>query len=131
MAFATTAALSLGACSLNAKTAALNVEPELVTASVAKKAKAEGIDKTDAELINATVAHTEEIRTSDLMLAWSNPDTGNRGTIMAIDRFVGTKGEACKKFETTVDSFSGIAIYKGETCQMEKDRWVLSDFLRE
>ncbi|MCB1464842.1 MAG: hypothetical protein KDJ90_21055 [Nitratireductor sp.] len=131
---AVTAALaaSLGACSFNSMTAGLESEPSIVTSSVTKPVKAEGIDSTDAEMIKDAVARAENAPTSSSnMLAWSNPDTGNRGTIMAIDKFVGGHGQKCKKFQTTVDSFMGISLYNGETCEMKKGFWVLSWLLRD
>jgi len=121
--------LGLGACSLNSRTAA--VEPELITASIAQPARAEGIDSTDTEMIKEVVARSEIAGQASHELAWSNPDTGNRGTITAIDKFVGNHGEQCKKFQTTVDSFMGISIYNGETCEMRAGSWVLSRFLRD
>jgi surface antigen len=65
------------------------------------------------------------------LLAWSNPDTGNHGTIMAINKFVGNEGQSCKKFQTTVDSFTGISIYNGEACELRHGTWVLSRFMRD
>lgn len=124
-------ALSLGACSLAAKTAGLDGDRTLVTSSVAKTAKAEGIDSADAELIKNTVAKAETNPEPANLLAWSNPDTGNSGTITAIDRFVGSHGQKCKKFETTVDTFMGISIYDGETCELKPGFWVLSWFIRK
>jgi surface antigen len=123
-------ATSLGGCSVS-RTVALEQEPEVITSSVTKPIKAEGIDSTDAELIKSMVAEAEDETASSNMLAWSNPDTGNRGTIMAIDKFVGSHGQKCKKFQTTVDSFAGISVYNGETCEMKKGAWVLSWFTRD
>ena len=132
MAVIATATLSLGACSLSTQMASLDKKPsDLMTSSVAKSAKAEGIDSTDAELIKQAVVGADPGAAGDHSLAWSNPDTGNSGTIMAIDRFIGKEGQNCKKFQTTVDSFMGISIYKGETCELRKNQWVLSDFLRD
>ena len=65
------------------------------------------------------------------LLAWSNPETGNSGTITAIDKFIGNHGQSCKKFRTTVDSFMGISLYNGETCELKPGFWVLSWFIRE
>jgi len=121
------AAISLSACSLNSSMASLESEPTVITSSVTKPVKAEGIDSTDAEMIKNAVAESD----NGNMLAWSNPDTGNRGTIMAIDKFVGGHGQKCKKFQTTVDSFMGISLYNGETCELKKGFWVLSWFLRD
>jgi surface antigen len=123
-------ALNLGACSLS-RTAALESEPAIITSSITKPVAAEGIDSTDAEVIKTVVADAEVAGTATQELAWSNPDTGNRGTIMAIDKFVGSHGQKCKKFQTTVDSFMGISLYNGETCELRAGFWVLSWFLRD
>jgi surface antigen len=124
--------LSISACSLSAKpTAALEPEPELVTGSIAKSVEPEGIDPTDAETIKTTVANAETTGEGGHLLAWSNPETGSSGTITAIDRYIGTHGQSCKKFRTTVDSFMGIALYNGETCELKQGFWVLSWFIRD
>ena len=128
MALALTLAMPLGACSLS-RTAALEDERALVTSSITKPVAAEGIDSTDVEVIKNTVATADFAMAPEL--AWSNPDTGSRGTIKAIDKFVGSHGQKCKKFQTTVDSFTGISLYNGETCEARKDSWVLSWFTRE
>jgi len=121
--------VALAGCSMT-RTASLQAEDKLVTGSVAKTLKVEGLDPTDAELIKAAVAQSEIDGVAENALAWSNPDTGARGTIMAIDKFVGSHGQKCKKFQTTVDSFMGVSLYNGETCELKKGFWVLSWFLR-
>lgn len=118
------------ACSMQ-KTLALDSEPAVITSSVTKPVQPEGIDSTDAELIKTVVAESEFAGPTENSLAWSNPDTGSRGTIMAIDKFVGSHGQKCKKFQTTVDTFMGISLYDGETCELRKGFWVLSWFTRK
>lgn len=118
------------ACSMQ-KTLALDSEPAVITSSVTKPVQPEGIDSTDAELIKTVVAESEFAGPTENALAWSNPDTGSRGTIMAIDKFVGSHGQKCKKFQTTVDTFMGISLYDGETCELRKGFWVLSWFTRK
>ncbi len=119
----------ISGCSLS-RTAALESEPALITSSITKPIAAEGIDSTDAEVIKSLVAQADQEPAGSPELAWSNPDTGNRGTIMAIDKFVGSHGQKCKKFQTTVDNFMGISLYNGETCELRAGFWVLSWFLR-
>jgi surface antigen len=122
---------SLSACSIATKTAGLGGKEEMITASVTKPVKSEGIDGTDAEVIKNAVAQADKAPDASNLLAWSNPDTGNSGTITAIDRFVGSHGQKCKKFETTVDTFMGISLYDGETCELKPGFWVLSWFIRK
>ena len=107
--------------------AQLASEDQLITGSVAEQAKPKGVAQTDAELIKTTVAAAEKASETH-PLAWSNPETGASGTIVAIDKFMGKHGQSCRGFKTTVSNFAGISFYNGETCEIEKDRWVLSWF---
>jgi surface antigen len=128
-------AISISGCSLSKGVGSLASEPELITGSVTKSVEAEGIDPTDAEAIKLTVVDNGNIdgggAADSNLLAWSNPETGNSGTITAIDKFIGTHGQSCKKFRTTVDSFMGISLYNGETCELKPGFWVLSWFIRD
>ncbi len=121
---------SISACSISSQKSSMVDESTLVSGSVAKPVKPEGVESTDAEVIKDIVAvsNTEKPQTSEL--AWNNPDTGNSGTIVAIDKFVGSHGQKCKKFQTTIDSFVGISLYDGETCEIKRGMWVLSWFMR-
>ncbi len=120
--------LALPACSMTNNVSSINTADKVLASSVSEAAvKKEGIASTDAELIKTVVAKSENSNT----LAWQNPDTGNTGTITAINEFVGDKGQQCKKFQTTVTSFMGISLYNGETCELRKGFWVLSWFLKQ
>ena len=122
--------VTMTACSMS-RVLPLETEVAAASAPVADQKRRQGLDSTDAEMIKSVVARAETASSDQHALAWSNPDTGNRGTIMAIDRFVGSDGQACKKFQTTVTTFMGISIYNGETCELKRGFWVLSWFLRD
>ena len=100
---------------------------ELVTDSIVKKTKTEGVNETDAAVIKQTVA-SANIGSKVKPLAWQNPETGSSGTIVAIDKFMGQHGQKCRGFKTSVDTFMGIAFYDGEACQISPGEWVLSWF---
>ncbi len=100
---------------------------QLVTNSVVDKAKPDGIEETDAELIKSTVV-AAGTSTNVTPLAWQNPETGSSGAIVAIDNFMGKHGQKCRGFKTSVANFMGIAYYNGETCQVSDEKWVLSWF---
>jgi len=131
VAVAAIVSLSLVGCAVGKTMDQLASEPELVTGSVNEVVEAEGVDPTDAEAIKLTVADAQDSSAESNLLAWSNPETGNSGTITAIDKYIGTHGQSCKKFRTTVDSFMGISLYKGETCELKTGFWVLSWFIRD
>ncbi len=121
------ACIVLSACSLSSNLGGTKTEDQIITGSITKPVQPEGIETADAEIIKSTVAESESLN----MLAWQNPDTGNKGTITAIDKFIGSHGQNCKKFQTTVDTFMGISLYNGETCELKKGFWVLSWFLKD
>ena len=127
---ATFAAVILSGCSVSSGSSIVADENKLVQSSVTKTVAAEGVASTDAELIKSVVADAPAGETSKL-LAWSNPETGSKGTITAINKYTGSHGQKCKKFQTTVQTFMGISLYNGETCELRKGFWVLSWFLRE
>ncbi|MGI9352609.1 MAG: RT0821/Lpp0805 family surface protein [Rhizobiaceae bacterium] len=120
------ALISLSACSVSSGTGSVNTPDDLVTTSIAEPIEPEGIGSDDAEIIKTAVADADDAA----LLAWQNPDSGNKGTITAIDQFVGSDGQQCKKFQTTVDTFMGISLYNGETCELRQGFWVLSWFLK-
>ncbi len=119
--------LSISACSVSSTVGEATTEDQIITSSITKPVQPEGIETADAEIIKSVVAGSE---TSNV-LAWQNPETGNKGTITAIDKFTGSHGQKCKKFQTTVDTFMGISLYNGETCELKKGFWVLSWFLKD
>lgn len=124
------AVISLSACSVSSNLGSAAPDNELVSNSITGPVQQEGIYSTDAELIKTVVADTEQV-SQPATLAWQNPDTGNKGTITAINKFTGSHGQKCKKFQTTVDTFMGISLYNGETCELRKGFWVLSWFIRD
>jgi surface antigen len=127
---AVTLATGISACSVTKTMKLDTAQMETVTGSISAPMKAQGIDDTDAELIKSAVAGTGNGEPESNVLAWSNPDTGNRGTITAVNEFVSDGGQNCRKFRTTVDSFVGISQYSGEACEMTKGSWVLSSLYR-
>lgn len=134
-AIAAAMSIVLSGCSMTNRISSVNTENTIITSSINKQVRPEGLNEADAEQIkNAVLQVNSTDKTADnssSLMAWSNPDTGNTGTITAIDNYIGTHGQSCKKFRTTVDSFMGIALYNGETCELRKGFWVLSWFIRD
>ncbi|MEM8749332.1 MAG: RT0821/Lpp0805 family surface protein [Pseudomonadota bacterium] len=122
------ACVALSACAVNGNSLPeLTSSDQLVTNSVAEQARPNGVSKTDAEVIKSTVASIDDASRTE-PLAWSNPETGSSGAIVAIDQFMGKHGQRCKGFKTTLSSFMGISYYDGEACQISPGEWVLSWF---
>lgn len=110
------------------KVAELESGASIVTGSVSKPAKIAGIESTDTEVIKSAVARAELVSSDTIALAWVNPDTGSSGTITTINKFLGSYGQKCRGFKTTVSTFMGVAFYNGEACQVSPSEWVLSWF---
>lgn len=120
--------LVISGCAINGNTLPqIADDNSIVTESVTKGATPAGIAKGDAEVIKSAVAEAP-IEERIKPLAWSNPQTGSTGTIVAIDKFMGKHGQQCRGFKTSVDTFMGIAFYNGEACQISPGEWVLSWF---
>ncbi|MEL6734576.1 MAG: RT0821/Lpp0805 family surface protein [Pseudomonadota bacterium] len=120
--------LFVSGCAINGNTLPqIADDKSIVTESVTKGATPAGIAKGDAEVIKSAVAEAP-IEERIKPLAWSNPQTGSTGTIVAIDKFMGKHGQQCRGFKTSVDTFMGIAFYNGEACQISPGEWVLSWF---
>lgn len=124
-------ALYLSGCAIGKSVDKLADDGGLTTGSIPQSVVVEDVDPGDAEQIKLAVADAGDTVSDSNLLAWSNPETGNSGTITAIDEYIGTSGQSCKKFRTTVDSFMGISLYEGETCELKKGFWVLSWFMRD
>jgi len=124
-------AVGMSACTLSKAIDTRTIQSELITGSVTKTTEAEGVETGDTQIINSLVGENDQVANPTSSLAWQNPDTGNSGTILVIEKFIGPQGKKCKKFKTTIDSFMGISIYDGETCELKKGIWILSQFFRK
>ena len=122
--------LAVAACTVSSKLDPVTPELALVDNTITNSVKHEGVDPSDAVIIKSVVVETTDTRNIQA-LAWRNPETGSKGTITAIDKFTHTEGQKCKKFQTTVDTFMGISLYNGETCELKRGLWVLSWFVRD
>lgn len=118
--------LILSSCTLSRTLETASTDENNVTGSISNVAKQDGLNKKDAETIKSTVVSGETFNEGSNLLAWENPETGNSGTITAIERTINSNGKPCRKFETTVASFSGVSIYNGEACEHKKGAWSLA-----
>lgn len=60
-------------------------------------------------------------------LSWANADTGSRGSITGLAESR-TKGELCRDFAATRESFDGIALYEGRICMVGAGAWRIDAF---
>jgi surface antigen len=61
-------------------------------------------------------------------LAWANSDTGARGTITGLAEYKDSAGLLCRRFSTSLESFDGVALFKGEACMASAGAWRMQRF---
>jgi surface antigen len=60
-------------------------------------------------------------------IAWANSETGARGSITGLAEYR-DKGALCRRFNTSLESFDGIALFKGEACMASAGAWRMQRF---
>ena len=116
------ATLALSACGSTSKG---DIDPGL-TGSV----EAPAIDQTqnsDASIIRNAVSAVNLEAPGSLPLSWANRDTGSSGMISTVTE-KSDDGQVCRKFETSRESFEGIALYKGNACLGADGQWSMLEF---
>ncbi len=70
----------------------------------------------DRKLIAQTIHMAVDDNNTAEDLAWTNPDSGNSGTISALDvsKF---KDTGCLSFKTTANTITGVRLYEGTACR--------------
>jgi len=98
---------------------------ELTTGSIGG-AKAPAPDS-DAEMVRRTVETA--VRTAgSAQLAWTNPTSGNSGTVSELVEARAKNGAPCRDFATTLATIQGISLWRGRACQGYSGPWDLVDF---
>lgn len=97
---------------------------ELVTGSIRKP-----VETPDGEVIRRTV-ETARLSPGPAQLAWTNPVSGNSGTISDIVEAKAKNGAPCRDFATTLTTVDGVALYRGRACQGYAGPWDLVEFAR-
>ena len=58
--------------------------------------------------------------------SWSNPDTGNRGTVTPVDQARSENGRLCRQYETTVYVEGRYEEATGTACRRSDGRWEMA-----
>ncbi|MEN0086831.1 MAG: RT0821/Lpp0805 family surface protein [Pseudomonadota bacterium] len=126
--------LSIAACSKSTDIADLtptSATDTLTTASVSSSASAEDRTLSDSAVIASAIGGAKRDTKGGphtMMLSWANEETGNSGTITAIEQAISADGGRCYSFLTTLESYTGISLYDGKACELTAGQWVLSWF---
>lgn len=78
----------------------------------------------DQQVIRDFVAKAGANQTGSL--AWTNQETGNRGTISALVNLQ-ENGYTCRTFQTTRESYDGVLLFSGKACNISGNVWTMTD----
>jgi len=103
----------------------------IITGSTGTGATAQPADETmvadESTIRNAVTSADLESLPVGGELAWNNSRTGSRGRVTEIEEFR-EAGRPCRRFQTTRESFDGVALYSGEACLLSGSDWTLLTF---
>lgn len=84
---------------------------------------AKGMNDVDKVFHERTTTDTLEYGKPGEQVGWSNPDSGNSGTVTAGDTYENEAGEGCRKFETTVEVDGEDRTAEGTACRQADGTW--------
>ena len=102
-------------------------DPSLVTGSVAPETPVDLNRQSDEATIRNAVSSANLDAIGGKPLAWANQGTGSRGAVSKISE-IRNEGQICRKFETSRESFEGIALFGGKTCLNDNGDWSMLNF---
>ncbi len=83
------------------------------------------LDEQDQQLAEATTQDTLENGVTHTTSSWSNPDSGNAGSIKPTsDRIASEDGE-CRDFESTVEVDDETEVATGRACRQPDGSWLI------
>ena len=81
------------------------------------------LDERDRLLLGETVQQTLEHGPTNSVGSWSNPDSGNSGTITPTQTMVGANNQPCREFYTTVNIGGELSQAYGTACRQNDGSW--------
>ena len=84
---------------------------------------ARGMSNADKIFAERTTKDTLEYGKPGDNVTWSNPETGNSGTVVANETYTNEDGENCRKFETTAQVEGEDRTTTGTACRMSDGQW--------
>ncbi|KQZ16287.1 hypothetical protein ASD50_10585 [Mesorhizobium sp. Root552] len=104
------------------------VDRAIITSNVQASATVtDGGMVADQLTIRNAVSSADLEESAGRSLSWANADTGSRGSITGLTESR-NKGELCREFAATRESFDGIALYNGRICMVGAGVWRIDDF---
>lgn len=122
--------LALSACGVGGSLSKADTDPSLVTGAIpVAQSVTDTTETSDANTVRNAVSAAVLDGTGSVPLAWANRETGSRGTVTEIAE-TDQDGLVCRRFETSRESFEGIALYKGNACLGADGQWSMLEFAR-
>ncbi|MBL4614876.1 MAG: glycine zipper 2TM domain-containing protein [Magnetovibrio sp.] len=88
---------------------------------------AKEMTSTDKHFSKRTTEDTLEYGKPGQTVSWSNPDSGNSGSITPDQVYANDKGENCRQFETTVSVEGEDRTATGTACKSSDGQWQVID----
>ncbi len=83
------------------------------------------LDERDWEMASANAQDTLENGESGETGSWSNPDTGNAGSIRPVNHVTADSGEECRDFESSVVVDGKTEVATGRACRQDDGSWLI------
>lgn len=104
------------------------VDRSLYTSNVPAAAMPYDAERLSDEATIRNAATSADLETlGGAPLPWANADTGARGQITGLVE-IKREGTICRRFDTTRESFDGIAMFRGEACMVGSGAWRVQSF---
>lgn len=88
---------------------------------------AKGLSDVDQVFHERTTEDTLEYGEPGEEVSWSNPNSGNSGSVTAGDRYHNADGQDCRTFETTVNSEGEARTAEGVACRQDDGTWQIME----
>lgn len=83
------------------------------------------LDERDMEQAEQTAQDSLENNPSGVSSTWSNPDSGNSGSVTPTNTYQTAEGEDCREFESTVNADGKTETTVGQACRQPDGSWMI------
>ena len=81
------------------------------------------LDERDRLLLGQTFQNTMETAPTNQVGGWSNPDSGNSGTVTPTQTMMSANNQPCREFNTTVNIGGELSQAYGTACRQSDGSW--------
>ncbi len=94
-----------------------------VTGAFLGRSVGQSLDRVDRLFARRAVSHGLEHKSSGETTSWSNPDSGNRGTITPVRTYQELSGRYCREYQQTVTVGGRTEQAHGTACRQPDGSW--------